>query len=74
MSSSFGGVHILSDAMEMSSVCGWHFCQYFAMLAAVSKGHEERNPALMAASRMALVGEKRAACMKCIEYWRHFVV
>ena len=47
--------------------------RYFETLVVVSEGHEERNPALMATSRVALVEMKRAACMNCMVCWRHFV-
>ena len=47
--------------------------RYLEMLAVVSRGQEERNPALMAAKSVALVGEKKAACMNCMAFWRHFL-
>ena len=40
----------------------------------VSRGQEERNPALMAVISVALVGKKRVACKNCRACWMYFVV
>ena len=48
--------------------------RYLKTFAVVIRGQEERNPMLMAARSVALVGEKRVSCMNFIACWEHFVV